>query len=342
MNKTITFLLYGEPGSARNAFQEEKYKELAESFLSTGFNVNTVPYCDELANEVEEKLLLSDAILIWVNPVENGNSRRRLDQMLLSLSSKGRFVSAHPDVILKMGTKEILLNTKNMEWGSDVKVYKSIDEFKTSLSLLIKAGETRVLKVFRGNGGNGVFKVAPSSTGGKVYLTHAAGGSEKRELTLEALFNEFCASINNDGILVDQPWNKNLFNGMVRCYVSGKKVAGFGYQEINALYEINSGSKTQSVPPGKRFYYTENCGLFTDLRQVMEGKWIPELQKNLKIEDDMLPVIWDADFFINTPNEQSPAKKYTLCEINVSCVSPFPPSAGKFIVEEVYNRLAAV
>jgi len=112
-------------------------------------------------------------------------------------------------------------------------------------------------------------------------------------------------------------------------------VAGFGYQEINALYELNK----VPVPPGKRYYFTENCGLFSDLKEIMEKKWVPELQKHLGIHNDMMPVIWDADFFINSINSHTAAGKYTLCEINVSCVSPFPPSAIQFMVEQVSDRI---
>jgi hypothetical protein len=91
--------------------------------------------------------------------------------------------------------------------------------------------------------------------------------------------------------------------------------------------------------PGKRYYYTENCGLFSDLKEIMENKWVPELQNKLSIDKNMLPVIWDADFFINKPNSNKASEKYTLCEINVSCVSPFPPSAIKHIIEETKNRI---
>ncbi len=52
-----------------------------------------------------------------------------------------------------------------------------------------------------------------------------------------------------------------------------------------------------------------------------------------------MPVIRDADFFINGPNSIHTERKYSLCEINVSSVSPFPPSATKFIVNEVRSRL---
>jgi hypothetical protein len=71
----------------------------------------------------------------------------------------------------------------------------------------------------------------------------------------------------------------------------------------------------------------------------MENKWIPELQEILTMSADQMPVIWDADFFINKVNSNSASSKYSLCEINVSCVSPFPPSAIRFIVDEVSNKI---
>src|SRR5882672_9482927 len=120
---------------------------------------------------------------------------------------------------------------------------------------------------------------------------------------------------------------------MVRCYLSGTKVAGFGYQEINALYELNNRDAQTYYPPGKRYYFTENCGLFKDLKEVMENKWVPQLRQITSVDNDRMPVIWDADFFINDSNDKNVFGKYTLCEINVSCVSPFPPSAIRFIVE---------
>jgi len=141
------------------------------------------------------------------------------------------------------------------------------------------------------------------------------------------------------GFLIEQEWNENLINGMVRCYVCGNKVAGFGYQEINALYEADIDGTKVYVPPGKRYYFTENCGLFADLKAIMENSWVPQLQHEQDIADEMMPVIWDADFFINNISSPAAIGKYALCEINVSSVSPFPPGAIRFMVAEVHNRI---
>jgi hypothetical protein len=328
----IAILVYAAPGVERNALTEEKYKALAEAFRSAGVNIQSVSYNDEVADSLTVSLQQFDAVLVWINPIEQGNDRIRLDQMLSAIAAKGCYVSSHPETILKMGTKDILYKTKDMDWGGDVRKYTNPDQFATQFEESLRTSGTRVLKQYRGNGGNGVFKVQWETEG--ILVTHAAMANEPRLLTFSDFLNEFSTYVLSNGMLIDQPWHEHMMNGIVRCYVSGNQVAGFGYQEINAFYPSDSGF----IPPGKRYYYTENCGLFVDLRTIMQTEWISMLQSLLSISNNMMPVIWDADFFIN--NMHLPAsKKYTLCEINASCVSPFPPSAVKYIVEEVIKRL---
>ena len=331
---SVAIMIYGDSNSGRDALTEEKYKDLAIAFTSEGFEVRSVLYNDESADQLTIELLKYDAVLVWVNPIEQGNNRNRLDALLAEISNKGCFVSTHPEVILKMGTKDVLYKTRDMDWGGDVKMYTIHEDFVNSFPASLQRSKTRVLKQYRGNGGNGVYKISYSSAN-EIKLTHAITGSIERTLSFDDLYSEFKAFFLNDGLLIDQEWNNNIVNGMARCYLSGEKVAGFGYQEINALYELNN----KPYLPSKRYYYTENCGLFSDLKEIMENKWVPQLQKILSIAKNNMPVIWDADFFINDPNSKNVAGKYSLCEINVSCVSPFPPSAIKFIVDEVRNKI---
>ena len=332
---SVALMIYGDGNSNRNALSEEKYKELASAFSSQGFNIESVSYNDGAAGQIADELLKFDAVLVWVNPIEQGNNRAKLDALLAEISNEGCFVSTHPEVILKMGTKDVLYKTKDMDWGGDTKMYTSYEDFRSRFHTSLKASGTRVLKQYRGNGGNGVYKIVYISAN-EVKLTHAIAGSVERNLFFTDLYNEFEPFFLNDGLLIDQEWNNHIANGMVRCYLTGAKVAGFGFQEINALYESNA--KTY-IPPSKRYYFTENCGLFADLKAIMQNEWVPQLQEILSIAESMMPVIWDADFFINTPNSTKADKKYTLCEINVSCVSPFPPSAIKFIVDAVKTKI---
>ena len=336
MNHPVALMTYGVPGSDRNVLKEEKYKKLAEYLIEQGFALNSVLYHDSISGPLEKELLNYRAILVWVNPIEQGNDRKILDALLQKLSLQGCFVSAHPDTILKMGTKEILYLTRATEFGSDVQLYHSFNDFKERF---LKTGEqtkTRILKQYRGNGGNGVFKVDAHVDNNRITVTHAASGDKEEQMTIAGLFNAFEVYFNKDGRLIDQAWNSNIINGMVRCYLSGTKVAGFGFQEINALYPVINGIYKK---PGQRFYFSEDCKLFQDLKTVMETSWVSKLQEITGIKTEMLPVIWDADFFINKINSDSPNEKYTLCEINVSSVSPFPESAIVHIANNLRQRI---
>jgi hypothetical protein len=336
MNKpSIAILLYADPSTPRDALTEPKYSKLAAQFIAKGFDVHSVSYHDSMATEVEDRLKAFDATLVWVNPIEQGNDRTRLDTLLTNLSASGHFVSAHPEVILRIGTKEILHQTRREEFGTDVKCYSSFEEFKNGF--LHEDTGIRVLKQHRGNGGNGVFKIDTTHyQNDRIEETQATDGEHPLMMTVHHFFKTFEYYFQNSGMLIDQPWNPGIVNGIVRCYISGNRVAGFGYQEVNALYPIID---LVFRKPSQRFYFSQHCGLFQDLRRVMENNWIGSLQQLTGVPSGALPVIWDADFFINDVNEKNPGKKYSLCEINASCVSPFPESAIELIVEEVSDRI---
>ncbi|HEX6279858.1 MAG TPA: Cj0069 family protein [Pyrinomonadaceae bacterium] len=327
----IGVLLYCAEGGERDVFAEAKYRGLAERFVESGMDAETVLYNDERADRYRNGLGHLDALLVWVNPVEQGRDRSVLDPLLEDLSGQGLFVSSLPETIQKIGTKKVLFDTRGLEFGSDVDLYISFDDFKAKFPGALDKGKSRVLKRFRGNGGDGVFKVR--ADGDRIVVLHAKRGSVEETKTTDEFFEEFRGQFDGNAPMLDQEWNDNIKNGMVRCYMARKRVAGFGYQEINALFPQDG-----PVSPGKRFYFTESCALFADLRALMEERGIDQLLEATGLESHKLPVIWDADFFINSMDPNSPGR-YTLCEINVSSVSPFPENAIPFIVEEVKFEL---
>ena len=339
MRYSIAFMVYGESKSSRNALLEEKYRDLAIAFQDKGLDVNSVIYNDTIAEKLYHELQRFDAILVWVNPIEQGKDRKILDKLLTELSTKGCFVSAHPDTILKIGTKEILYKTRDMAFGGDIKIYHSFDDFKKRFLPTSGLPGIRILKQYRGNGGNGVFKIDTGNVEkNKIRITHAIKSGTEEIMDMDDFLEVFKNYFSNNSIFIDQPWNPNIINGMVRCYLCGPKVAGFGYQEVNALYS-SMGTPAKVKLPGKRYYFSEDCGLFQDLRVIMENNWVPSIQELLAIKTEMLPVIWDADFFINKINTENTNEKYSLCEINASSVSPFPESAIPFIVDGLVKRL---
>ena len=325
-------MIFRQPGSGRNALVEDKYKKLAAHFKEKGFDVDSVIYHDSIAGKLAKELTRYKAILVWVNPLEKGHDRKILDALLDELAGKGCFISAHPDTILKIGTKEILYRVRETEFGGDIKLYCSFEDFKQKFFFSKELTGIRILKPYRGNGANGVFKIDASDyKNNRIGVTHAKNGDEERVVTIDEFFTEFESSFATNDMLIDHEWNQNITNGMVRCYLTGIKVTGFAYQEVNALYPKKL--------PGTRYYFSEDCGLFIDLKNIMENNWVPRLQEITGVKNEMLPVIWDADFFINRVNTENTGKKYSLCEINTSCVSPFPESSIPYIVEEVRNRL---
>ena len=333
-NKSIALLLYGSEASPKDAFTDEKYKDLAAALIDAGFKVTSVLYNDGKAKELEESLLEFGAVLVWVNPIEQGTGRHYLDLMLRSIADKGVYVSSHPDIILKMGTKEVLYTTRDMDWGADTEIYHRYEDFKNNFLTSLSKYGIRVIKQYRGNSGNGVFKIYfTDSSEERIKVIHAPQPNEEKIFTRDEFHNEFLKFFKDGGLLVNQEWIKGISNGMVRCYLTGSKVSGFGYQESNALCPQTNEKDSKARAVSKRFYFTEDCGLFQDLRKIMESKWIPELKKSHSISDELMPLIWDIDLFINDVNTIETEKKFSLCEINVSCVSPFPPSCIKYIVE---------
>jgi hypothetical protein len=98
---------------------------LFDAFARLPVVIEPVPYGDDAAAEVRGQLLGLDGVLVWVNPIQDGASRAVLDPLLREVSAAGVWVSAHPDVILQMGTKEVLYRTRHLGWGSDTSLYRS-------------------------------------------------------------------------------------------------------------------------------------------------------------------------------------------------------------------------
>jgi hypothetical protein len=66
---------------------------------------------------VRKQLLTADGVLVWVDPIQRGKTRAALDALLRDVAARGPWVSAYPDVILKMGVKAMLTGTPQMVAG---------------------------------------------------------------------------------------------------------------------------------------------------------------------------------------------------------------------------------
>lgn len=336
-------ILYPGGAAMRQAATPENNRHalVFRALAKVGLHVEPAVYHDSFCDTVGEQLLKVDAVLVWMNPIQDGRDRSRLDAMLREVSSRGVFVSTHPDVILKMGTKEVLYRTRHMAWGCDTHLYANLDSLREQLPARIAGGEPRVLKQYRGNGGNGVWKVALAAPDCQLRVRHAKRGCIETEMDLEAFFKLCEPYFDNGGRMIDQVYQTRLPEGMVRCYLVQDKVAGFGHQAINALHPAPAGAPPTEAPqPGPRLYHPSDMVLFQALKQRLETRWVPEMQRLLDIDTDSLPLLWDCDFILG-PKTRTGQDTYVLCEINVSSVAPFPESALPNLAKATLARIQA-
>src|SRR5262245_51123763 len=102
----VAILYHGDRGARRNASPEtSRFSNLFQAFSALGVHAECAVYHDDFCAEVREQLMQVDGVLVWVNPIEDGCDRAVLDALLREVASSGVFVSTHPDVILKLGTK---------------------------------------------------------------------------------------------------------------------------------------------------------------------------------------------------------------------------------------------
>ncbi len=338
----VAILYPGDREARRNATPENnRFSQVFRAWDNLGMHVQPAVYHNDFCDEVRQQLLQVDGVLVWVNPIEGRNDRSVLDAMLREVAATGVFVSAHPDVILKMGTKEVLYRTRDIGWGSDTHLYRDIEDMRRELPSRLAAGEARVLKKNRGNGGDGVWKVALAKNVSAplphaetlIRVRHAKRGSIEEQMSLAELFTRFEQYFSSHGGMIDQAYQPRLTEGMIRCYLVHDQVTGYGQQAINALYPAPPGAPPNEAPqPGPRLYHPPTVPEFEPLKRKLEQEWVPALRRLLDIDDASLPVLWDADFLLG-PKTESDDDTYVLCEINVSSVAPFPESAVSYVAE---------
>ena len=320
---------------------ESRFAALFKAFAAAGVKAEPAIYSDDFADEVQSQLRQVDAVLVWCNPIESGRRRDRLDRLLRAVSDAGVFVSTHPDTILRLGTKDVLVQTRELPFGSDVHRVDSLQQLRDGLPQRLLAA-ARVLKQVHGHSGIGVWRVERAGVGQdpqQLRVQHAQRGAVEQLMGWPELLQRLAPYFESEqgGHMIDQAWQPRLDQGMVRAYLVADRVAGFGHQAVNALYPAAPG---QPAPiPGPRLYHGPEEPDFQLLRQRLESGWIELLRQTVAVPPHRLPLLWDCDFMFGEPTA-SEATRFVLCEINVSSVSPFPESAIAPLVEAVKARVA--
>jgi hypothetical protein len=329
----VALLWRGDPSVPPPA----RFSRITEALAERGAVGEGVVYDETVNDAVRERLLGVDGVLVWVNPLQDGKDRSLLDPLLREVAARGVYVSAHPEVILKMGTKEVLYDTRDLGWSADVELYRTQEDFQRRFPPKLAGDGPRVLKQYRGNGGQGVWKVTflegAAEGSSPVEVLHAQWGSSPERIELSAFMHRCRAYFAGDGRIIDQAFQPRLPDGMIRCYMAGGKVAGYGQQLIKALIPPPpEGPESEAARPGPRIMHPPEAEPFQDLRRALEDEWVPQMQARLGISAEDLPALWDADFLYG-PKTPDGRDTYVLCEINISAVSPYPESAAGPVAE---------
>ena len=140
--------------------ENNRFAAVFAAFAARGVDACPAVYNLAQANELRDQLLEFDGALVWVNPIDAGHSRAPLDAVLREVADAGVFVSTHPDVIMKLGTKDVLVDTREMGWGSDVHRLDTLEQLRVEARRRgSPAASIRVLKQWRGHSGIGVWRV---------------------------------------------------------------------------------------------------------------------------------------------------------------------------------------
>lgn len=308
-----------------------RFAPLFEALAAAGLSAEPAIYNDDFAEQVEAQLQRVRVVLVWHNPIEGGRTRQVLDDMLRRVAARGVFISAHPDVILRMGTKDVLVDVRDLPFGCDTHRVDSLAQLQAELPLRLAPGP-RVLKQHRGHSGIGVWRIERIGAD-RFALRHAQRGSQSEEAPLARVVECLAPYFAGGAHMIDQAWQPRLHEGMVRAYLVRERVAGFGHQAINALYPATP--EDPAPQPGPRLYSGPDDARFQLLRRQLEERWVGLLSDRLAIPHELLPVLWDADFLLAEAKDQ-----YVLCEINVSSVAPYPESANAEIVAAVRSLLS--
>ena len=220
--------------------QNNRLGKVFDALAENGVVAEPAVYAEEMIEELRDQLLRQRGVLVWVDPISAGRDRSQLDALLREVASRGAWVSTHPDVILKMGVKEVLYRTRGLGWGTDTHQYATPQAFRDEFPRRLASG-ARVLKQNRGNGGIGVWKVAlidgqvAPDRDTPVQVLHATRGSELEQLPLGEFMDRCEEYFAGAGLIIDQPFQHRLPEGMIRCYLVQDRVVGFGRQLIRAL-----------------------------------------------------------------------------------------------------------
>jgi hypothetical protein len=177
-----------------------------------------------------------------------------------------------------------------------------------------------------------VWKAELSAAGVRVQHAEAAGPPE--DVTMEELLRRCEPYFAGGGVVIEQPFQPRLAEGMIRVYLCHDEIVGFAHQYPRGLLPPEVASRL----PTEKVFLRRDAEAFRGLREQMESVWVSELQAAVRVDRVSLPVIWDADFLYG-PKTGAGEDTYVLIEINASSTFAFPEHAMPAVARAALERI---
>jgi hypothetical protein len=165
-------------------------------------------------------------------------------------------------------------------------------------------------------------------------VQHAVRDSVPESLSVDEFAARCEPYFDGNGLMVAQPYQARLAEGLIRVYMTHDQVVGFAHQYPRGLLPPADASTTTTA----KTFELPSAAAYGDLRNRMESEWMPEMQELLSLDTHRLPVIWDADFLYGTKTT-SEDDAYVLCEINASSTFAFPEHAMPTVAKAATQRI---
>ena len=106
-------------------------------------------------------------------------------------------------------------------------------------------------------------------------MQHAARDSVPEALPLDEFVARCEPYFAGGGLMVEQPYQARLAEGMIRVYLTHDQVVGFAHQYPRGLMPPR---RVDDRRPAKMFELA-SAPAYRRLRARMESEWVPELQQ---------------------------------------------------------------
>jgi hypothetical protein len=295
---------------------------ICNAIIERGWACYPLFYSDAEYDTVKADLETAQGIIVRINPgTYEGVTQARVDALMREMADvRGISLMQHPDVMIKMGTKNSLVKVRNLACGlPDTYSYFDVASFKENFPKTIKTG-IRVLKQNRGSQGEGIWVCQIKEgqegevTGATVLCLQEAVDNHKEERTIDDFMN-FCEKyiVGEDGLLVDMRFLPRIVEGEVRVNMIYDKPV-----EIVKKTPVSGGISATLASGARYVSHQPDDPEFAHLMHSFVDRDLPQVMDLLELRGKTLPLIWTADFILG--DKVDGQDTYSISEFNCSCV----------------------